>query len=215
MGVFQVSPIYGLYVKWQERKSIGIYGHLMVIHHTCYQICAIINFSLKVYFVIVWKVFCNLSNTRILADNDRFARWKVLRPRQKLPQFGKQHKSFWWKGRAISRQNYKYQELIREAYKAMFEQNERFRVALMSTRGMKLYHSRGEQNSYKTILTESEFCSILTEMRDTYNHTQEWTLNKKEKALYFDTDGVLVDFESGLAQQCEQTLKKYEELRFN
>lgn len=31
-----------------------------------------------------------------------------------------------------------------------------------------------------------------------------------KKRLYFDMDGVLVDFESGLAQQREQTLKDYE-----
>ena len=30
------------------------------------------------------------------------------------------------------------------------------------------------------------------------------------KRLYFDMDGVLVDFESGLAQQSEDTLKEYE-----
>ena len=75
----------------------------------------------------------------------------------------------WWKGVAVNRQGNEYQELIRKAYKAMFEQNKRFRAALMSSIGMKLYHSKGEQNTYKTILTESEFCSILTEMRDEYN----------------------------------------------
>ena len=31
-----------------------------------------------------------------------------------------------------------------------------------------------------------------------------------KKRLYFDMDGVLVDFESGLAQQSEATLKEYE-----
>lgn len=75
----------------------------------------------------------------------------------------------WWKGVAVNRQGYEYQELIRKAYKTMFEQNECFRTALMSTTGMKLYHSKGEQNPYKTILTVSEFCSILTEMRDEYD----------------------------------------------
>lgn len=34
--------------------------------------------------------------------------------------------------------------------------------------------------------------------------------NVMKKRLYFDMDGVLVDFESGLAQQDEQTLKEYE-----
>ena len=31
-----------------------------------------------------------------------------------------------------------------------------------------------------------------------------------KKRLYFDMDGVLVDFESGLARQTEATLKEYE-----
>lgn len=54
----------------------------------------------------------------------------------------------WWKGRAIDRQSDAHQQLIRRAYQALFEQNE---------------------NSFKTILTPSEFCSILTEMRDRYD----------------------------------------------
>lgn len=75
----------------------------------------------------------------------------------------------WWKGLAIDRQSDDYRKLIRHAYQAMFEQNERFRTALMQTRGMPLIHSSGENNPYKTILTRSEFCSILTELRDGYD----------------------------------------------
>ena len=115
----------------------------------------------------------------------------------------------WWKGIAINRQSQDFQDLICRAYQAMFEQNERFRIALMSTRGMKLYHSQGEQNSFKTILTESEFCSTLTEIRESYDVLHNDTQQRK-KRLFFDMDGVLVDFESGLAQQDEQTLKEYE-----
>ena len=48
----------------------------------------------------------------------------------------------------------------------MFDQSERFRAALMATRGMKLYHSRGKSDPFKTILTEQEFCQILTDLRD-------------------------------------------------
>jgi hypothetical protein len=40
---------------------------------------------------------------------------------------------------------------------------------LMSTRGMRLFHSRGEQNPFKTILTEQELCQILTNLRDNYD----------------------------------------------
>lgn len=82
----------------------------------------------------------------------------------------------WWKGQAIDRQSDDYRQLIRRAYQAMFEQSERFRTALMQTRGITLIHTSGEENPFKTILTPSEFCSILTEMRDRYDRrdkTQE------------------------------------------
>lgn len=58
----------------------------------------------------------------------------------------------WWKGQAIDRQSEEYQQLIRRAYQAMFKQSERFRVALMQTRGITLVHTSGEQNPYKTKL---------------------------------------------------------------
>ena len=72
----------------------------------------------------------------------------------------------WWKGQTIDRQSDSFLTLVKAAYKAMFEQNESFRTALMSTRGKALYHSQGEQDPHKTILTEQEFCGILTDLRD-------------------------------------------------
>ena len=75
----------------------------------------------------------------------------------------------WWKGHTINRQSDEYQMLVRMAYKAMFEQSERFRTALMSTRGVTLIHTTGEDNPCKTILTPKEFCSILMEMREEYD----------------------------------------------
>lgn len=82
-----------------------------------------------------------------------------------------------WKGHAINRQSEVFITLVKNAYEAMFEQNERFRIALMSTHGKMLYHSQGEQDSHKTILTEQEFCGILTELRDNYDLRDE----KKEQ----------------------------------
>lgn len=42
----------------------------------------------------------------------------------------------------------------------------------MATRGydMILYHTKGENNPNKTILTEQEFCDILTELRENYDY---------------------------------------------
>ena len=75
----------------------------------------------------------------------------------------------WWRGRALDRQGTEYQDLLRRVYQAMFDQNERFRAALMASRGRRLYHSQGNNDSYRTILTEQEFCTILTEIREAYD----------------------------------------------
>lgn len=66
-----------------------------------------------------------------------------------------------WRG-----QGGEFAAIVRQAYNAMFEQSEGFRTALMATLGMALYHSKGESNPYKTILTEQEFCGILAELRE-------------------------------------------------
>ena len=92
----------------------------------------------------------------------------------------------WWRGVAIDRQSDDYLQLVRRAYKAMFEQNERFRTALMSTRGLTLYHSRGESNSFKTILTENELCQILTDLRDNYDLRDKQI--EKERCVLIETD---------------------------
>ena len=75
----------------------------------------------------------------------------------------------WWRGRAIDRQGTEYRDLLRRAYQAMFDQNDRFRAALMASRGRILYHSQGNTDPFKTILTQEEFCSILMEIREAYD----------------------------------------------
>ncbi len=114
----------------------------------------------------------------------------------------------WWRGQAFDRQGEEYQQLLRRAYKAMFEQNERFRAALMSTRGVTLTHSTGERNPYKTIITEQELCGILTEMREEYDKQPK--VPPSMKRVFVDMDNVLVDFQSGIDQQSEETLREYE-----
>ena len=75
----------------------------------------------------------------------------------------------WWKGQAIDRQDlFEYSEFLKKAYQAMFEQNERFRKALLQTRGMELTHESGNGDCKKTILTFWEFTMLLTDLRDLY-----------------------------------------------
>ena len=113
----------------------------------------------------------------------------------------------WWKGQAIDRQSEAYQQLIRRAYQAMFEQSERFRAALMQTRGITLVHTSGEPNSYKTILTPSEFCGILTDLRDHYDLRDktkelEEKSNRRKKLMY------LHGFGSSAASGTVKTLRE-------
>lgn len=94
----------------------------------------------------------------------------------------------WWRGQAFDRQGNEYQILLRRAYQAMFDQNERFRTALMSTRGMTLTHSTGETNPYKTILTAQEFCTILTGIHDNYDKRDKQIVHHKR--VFRDSDGL-------------------------
>ena len=97
----------------------------------------------------------------------------------------------------------------------MFDQNERFRTALMQTRGITLVHTGGEPNPYKTILTPAEFCGILTDMRESYDRRdkskelQEKSIQLK-KRVFVDMDNVLVDFQSGLDLQTDDMKRAYE-----
>lgn len=75
----------------------------------------------------------------------------------------------WWKGQAINRQDIgEYLEFLKKAYQAMFEQNERFRKAILQTRGMELTHKSGNGDCEKTVLTFWEFTELLTDLRDFY-----------------------------------------------
>ena len=72
----------------------------------------------------------------------------------------------WWKGRAINRQSPGYHQLVYNAYAEMYLWSVRFRDALMSTVGKQLLYDSGKKGSYKTILTDQEFCKMLTDLRE-------------------------------------------------
>lgn len=113
----------------------------------------------------------------------------------------------WWKGQAIDRQSEEYQRLIRRAYQAMFEQSERFRAALMQTRGITLVHTSGEPSSYKTILTPTEFCGILMDLRDSYD-LRDKTKELEEKSIRRKKLMYLHGFGSSAASGTVKTLRE-------
>lgn len=78
----------------------------------------------------------------------------------------KSRQTLWWKGQAYDRRGREYQDLLDRAYRAMFEQNDSFRRALAAAGKAVLTHSIGCNKESDTVLTEREFCSRLTALRD-------------------------------------------------
>ena len=73
--------------------------------------------------------------------------------------------TLWWDGEPIKRDSQEYQDMLDEAYQAMFDQNEKARNALLATQNAVLTHSIGKRKINETVLTEQEFCSRLTKNR--------------------------------------------------
>jgi predicted NAD-dependent protein-ADP-ribosyltransferase YbiA (DUF1768 family) len=84
---------------------------------------------------------------------DRNTAWKVA---QKL----------WWCGTAYDRHGSDYQALLDRAYIALTQQHEGFRKALLASQDAVLIHTIGRSKESETVLTQSEFCSRLTKLRE-------------------------------------------------
>lgn len=74
--------------------------------------------------------------------------------------------TLWWQGEPIARDSKEFQELLDEAFSALFKQNQAARRALLSTGTAVLTHSLGKNDPTRTVLTEREFVSRLTQLRD-------------------------------------------------
>ncbi|ASJ80302.1 hypothetical protein MWV29_001613 [Escherichia coli] len=72
----------------------------------------------------------------------------------------------YFQGRPIHRMSEHYYRLVHLAFVTMARNNPEFCKALLATGNKKLRHSIGGTDPLKTILTESEFCSILNDIRE-------------------------------------------------
>jgi hypothetical protein len=79
----------------------------------------------------------------------------------------------WWRdqtlyfqGQPINRHSKDYQDLLDEAFEAMFTQNAKAKKALLDSGNATLTHSMGKSDPKQTVLTTSEFCGRLTKIRD-------------------------------------------------
>lgn len=78
----------------------------------------------------------------------------------------KKEQNLYWQGRTYNRHGYRFQFLLRRAFRAMLKQCPEFRRALLATGSKSLYHTIGRSNPRDTVLTEKELCAILTELRN-------------------------------------------------
>ena len=71
-----------------------------------------------------------------------------------------------WQGKVFLRESEEYAWLLESAYQALYEQSEPFRTALHATGAARLIHPSGCDDPFKTVLTQAEFCRLLTSLRD-------------------------------------------------
>lgn len=205
-----------LYVKWLvwRGKALDIWSSNAYPSHVLSNLCSN-RFTFEGVFCHSMEGFLQSLKYKEPDKQRQICAMKGSRARTRTTTAWQTDQVVWWKGSAIDRQGDEFQALIRRAYKTMFEQNERFRTALMSTRGLKLYHSRGVKDSYRTILTGTEFCAVLTEMRDAYDARKD-EMSTRKKRLYFGMEGVLVNLNSGVARQdgllLEQNERHYDDM---
>lgn len=110
---------------------------------------------------------CCHINEQILICKKRGKRAKLFGQHVKgNPDYDIESRGVFWNGVFINRHSEDYQKLLRKAYRAMFDQCPKFREALMSTGSKRLYHTLGNSDPHKTVITEKELCDILTELRD-------------------------------------------------
>jgi len=73
--------------------------------------------------------------------------------------------TLYWKGIEIDRHSQEYQDLLWKAFSSLAE-NESFAKALLATGKARLRHTIGKSDPTRTVLTEGEFCAILSKIRN-------------------------------------------------
>ncbi len=74
--------------------------------------------------------------------------------------------TLYWNGEPIKRDSQEYQDLLDEAFNALFRGNKKAQAALLATGDAVLKHSIGKKKITDTVLTEKEFCSRLMKIRE-------------------------------------------------
>lgn len=166
MKTFIRKYIRSLYVRWLcligkavDISSDGRYPGAVLSNFTPYEF----TFRGK-RFLSMESLLQGLKFKSLETQNGVFERVGV-----KAKLRGKKRKwyldqTLYWQGVPMKRDSEDYKNIVREAFYALAE-NIDFQKALLATGDKTLYHTMGKSDPTRTILTEDEFCSILTEVR--------------------------------------------------
>lgn len=94
------------------------------------------------------------------------AGWEAKRAGQAGNHEWQSTQILYWQGTAMARGSGLYQQFLEDLYATVSEQCPKFREDLLATGHAKLAHSIGSQKRAETVLTEAEFCDLLTYMRE-------------------------------------------------
>ena len=155
-----------LYVRWLciigkavDISSDGRYPGAMLSNFTPYEF----TFRGK-RFLSMESLLQGLKFETVETQNGVFERVGV-----KAKLRGKKRKwyldqTLYWQGTPMKRDSEEYKNIVCEAFYALAE-NIDFQKTLLATGNKHLYHTMGKSDPTRTILTEDEFCEILTNLR--------------------------------------------------
>lgn len=139
--------------RWPSNEISNFYPHdFMLDGIKCKSMEGFLQ-SLKISDLEMQIEVCALSGkeAKMRSSND----WKT-------------NEILYWNGIEYNRKSKDFRSLIERAYVEMYKQNESFRKALTATKDKRLLHSIGNPKQDETILTDWEFCEILTNLRKKY-----------------------------------------------
>jgi predicted NAD-dependent protein-ADP-ribosyltransferase YbiA (DUF1768 family) len=143
-----------------------------------YPACALSNFSPHPF---VFRGF-QVSSMEGFLQGLKFAspdkQEYVFKLVGRAAKFAGQHKKWWrdqrlyFQGEPINRCSADYDKLLVEVYTEMTKQSDSFRRALLASQNATFRHSIGKSDIHKTVLTEREFCNLLSIMRHKLQNNQ-------------------------------------------
>lgn len=144
-----------------------------------YPSCSLSNFAPHVFYID--GVRCNsmegfLQSLKFKDPNMQIEVCKLVGIKAKNK--GRKKKwwktqTLYWKGVEYKRSSPEYSLLLDRAYDCLCK-NLKFQRALLATNNATLKHSIGKRKQNETILTQKEFCSRLTHLRDRLQGKTLW-----------------------------------------